>query len=145
MYQYCGVGVVRGEEGPIFCFGVLICLSRGQRMSLFFARALLLIPVHLGNSPLFFFFFLKSPFFLSSIPPLLPNTYPTLFCPSCPLARSEVETCVSLHLHGRERKKSEVRSLSPPLHFLILPSLPSPQRRADRLAPSMELSLTPGR
>lgn len=68
-----------------------------------------------------------SPCALSSIPPLLPNTYPTLFCPSCPLARSEVETCVSLHLHGRERKKSEVRSLPPPP--LPLPSLPAEESR----------------
>lgn len=114
--------------GLIFCFGVLICLSRGQRLSLcFLARALLLIPVHLGNSPLFF---LKTfPFFLSSIPPLLSNTYPTLFCPSCPLARSEVETCVSLHLHGRERKKSEVRSLPPPFLRPPLPSLPAEESR----------------
>lgn len=44
---------------PGFCFGVLVCLSKGQRMSLCFL-ALLLIPAHLGNSPLFsvFSFFL---------------------------------------------------------------------------------------
>lgn len=49
------------------------------------------------------------PLSLNPPPPLLsspsfPNTYPTplsfffsFFIPSCPLARSEVETCVSLH------------------------------------------------
>lgn len=41
-------------SNPGFCFGVLICLSRGQRMSLcFLAHAPLLIPTHLGNGPLF--------------------------------------------------------------------------------------------
>lgn len=75
------------------------------------------------------FLFKNFSFFLSSIPPLLSNTYPTFFCPSCPLARSEVETCVSLHLHGRERKKSEVRSLPPPFLRPPLPSLPAEESR----------------
>lgn len=50
-----------------------------------------------------FLFFLCSPKYLS---------HP--FCPSCPLARSEVETCVSLHLHGKKgRKVKSDLSLSP--------------------------------
>lgn len=104
-------------SSPGFCFGALICLFRSQRMSLCVpAGALLLIPAHLGNHPQLLFLSL-SPFSLkpsSSASSSPPNTYPTLSAPSCPLARSEVETCVSLHLHGGERKKSEVRSLASP-------------------------------
>lgn len=94
-------------SNPDFCFGVLICLSRGQRMSLcVVAHEPLLIPTHLGNSPLFPVFSSLSPpppssssFFFS----LKYLSHP--FCPSCPLARSEVETCVSLHLHGEKGRK----------------------------------------
>lgn len=78
-------------------------------------------------------FFKPSSFFFS------PKYLSHPFCPSCPLARSEVETCVSLHLRGEKgRKVKSDLSLSPSLS-------PSLQRGADRLAPSMELSLTPGR
>lgn len=111
--------------------------------SLFCAHAPLLIPAHLGNSPLFYVFSLFSlnppPPSSSSVFSSSPKYLSHPFCPSCPLARSEVETCVSLHLHGEKgRKVKSDLSLSPSLP-------PSLQRGADRLAPSMELSLTPGR
>lgn len=96
-------------SSPGFCFGVLICLFRSQRMSLcVLARALLLIPTaHLGNDPQLCCFFPPSlSFFKALLLCLFSSKYLSHpFCPSCPLARSEVETCVSLHLHGREREK----------------------------------------
>ena len=117
---------------PGFCFGVLICLSRGQkRTSLCFpAHALLLIP-HSSWKQFFFLVFLslKTLHLLpppsSSSPSSLPNTYPTLSCPSCPLARSEVETCVFPAPAWRERKKSEVRSLP----LALTPPLPAEASR----------------
>lgn len=126
-------------SNPGFCFGVLICLSRSQRMSLcFLVHALLLNPTLLGNSPFFSVFLslnFPPPSSSSSFFSFFPKYLSHPFCPSCPLARSEVETCVSLHLHGEKgRKVKSDLSLSPSL-----------QRGADRLAPSMELSLTLGR
>lgn len=109
------------------CFGVLICLSRGQRMSLcFLALALLLIPTHLGNSPLFSVFSFLLSFFKPStsllllllllsqipIPPFLP------LLSSCPEWSGDM--CFPAPA-WRERKKSEVRSLP----LALPPSLPA--------------------
>lgn len=114
----------------------LVCwfvCPRAKEWVCFLAHAILLIPTHLGNSPLFPLSFFKPSSFFSFSPKYLSHP----FCPSCPLARSEVETCVSLHLRGEKGRKVK-SDLSPSLS-------PSLQRGADRLAPSMELSLTPGR
>lgn len=140
MYQYCSYegSVYEGgnikqaafifQSSALVCW--FVCPGAKEWVSVFFL-------VHYCWSPLIqeTVHFFKNFSFLSFSPPRrssspsLPNTYPTLFCPSCPFARSEVETCVSLHLHGRERKKSEVRSL-PPLS-LTLPSEESRQTGAE--------------